>query len=53
MSKHQHLTHEDRIEIEVSLRQGHSIRQITARLGKSRSCISREIRTRSVHSEKA
>lgn len=52
MSKHQHLTHEDRIEIEVSLRQRHSIQQIAARLGKSRSCISREIRTRSVPSEK-
>jgi len=53
MSKNKHLTDSERFQIEQWLRQQVSIKKIAGYLGKSASTISREIRNRSVSSDKS
>lgn len=53
MSKNKHLTDSERLQIEQWLRQHVSIKKIAGYLGKSTSTISREIRNRSVSSDKS
>jgi len=53
MPKNKHLTDSERLQIEQCLRQHVSIKQIAGYLGKSASTISREIRNRSVSSDKS
>lgn len=50
MSKH--LTDSDRLQIEQWLREGVSLKQIAAKLGKSPSTVSREVRARAIESGK-
>lgn len=52
MAKNKHLTDNERLQIEQWLRYGVSIKQIASKLGKNTSTISREIRARSVVSDK-
>jgi len=52
MAKNKHLTDEERLKIEQWLKQRVSIKQIAQWLGKSTSTISREIRKRSLPSDK-
>lgn len=52
MDKYKHLTDADRLEIEHGLRYGLSIKKIAAKIGKHHSTIAREIRARSVPSDK-
>ena len=52
MAKNKHLTDTDRLEIEHGLRHGLSIRKIAAKIGKHHSTVAREIRARSVPSDK-
>ncbi len=52
MSKNKHLTDWERLHIEQRLREGVSLKQIAAILGKSASTISREIRARAIESNK-
>lgn len=52
MAKNKHLTDDERLQIEQWLRYGVSIKQIASKLGKNTSTISREIRARSVASDK-
>lgn len=52
MAKNKHLTDDERLQIEQWLRYGISIKQIAAKLSKNTSTISREIRARSVSSDK-
>lgn len=53
MAKNKHLTDSERMQIEQWLRQHVSIKKIAGYLGKSASTISREIRNRSVSSDKS
>lgn len=53
MSKNKHITDSERMQIEQWLRQQVSIKKIAGYLGKSVSTISREIRNRSVSSDKS
>lgn len=52
MAKNKHLTDSERQQIEQRLREGVSLKQIAAILGKSASTISREIRARAIESDK-
>ncbi len=52
MEKYKHLTDSDRLEIEHGLRHRLSIKKIAAKIGKRHSTVTREIRARSVASEK-
>jgi len=52
MAKNKHLTDSERLQIEQWLRDGVSLKQIAAKLGKSASTISREIRARAIESDK-
>lgn len=52
MAKNKHLTDSERLLIEQRLREGVSLKQIAASLGKSASTISREIRARAIESDK-
>lgn len=52
MAKNKHLTDEERLQIEHLLREQTSIKKIAAKIGKSPSTVSREIRCRSVISDK-
>jgi IS30 family transposase len=52
MAKNKHLTDADRLEIEHGLRHGLSIKKIAAKIGKHSSTVAREIRARSVDSNK-
>lgn len=52
MAKNKHLTDAERLQIEQHLRNGVSIKQIALKLDKSTSTISREIRRRSINSDK-
>ena len=52
MAKNKHLTDSERLLIEQALRQGVSLKQIAAKLGKSASTVSREIRARAIESDK-
>lgn len=52
MAKNKHLTDDERLQIEQWLKGGVSIKQIALKLSKSTSTISREIRARSVISDK-
>lgn len=52
MSKNKHLTDSDRMEIEHGLRHGLSFKKIAAKIGKHHSTVAREIRARSVASDK-
>lgn len=52
MAKNKHLTDAERLQIEQYLRNGVSIKQIALKLDKSTSTISREIRRRSINSDK-
>ena len=52
MAKNKHLTDTERLQIEQWLKDGVSIKQIALKLGKSTSTISREIRSRSIASDK-
>jgi IS30 family transposase len=53
MSKGKHLLDEERMQIEQWLREGVSLNAIAEELGKNRSTISREIRARSISSDKS
>jgi len=53
MPKNKHLTDDERLHIEHFLKERLSIKQIAAKLGRSTSTISREIRARSVSSDKS
>lgn len=53
MSKNKHLTDEERLHIERLLKDRVSLKQIAAKLGKSTSTISREIRAHAVISDKS
>lgn len=53
MPKNKHLTDEERLHIERLLKDRVSIKQIAAKLGKSTSTISREIRAHAVSSDKS
>ena len=53
MAKNKHLTEDERLQIEHWLREQISIKQIAARLGKSTSTISREIRSRATPCDKS
>jgi len=53
MPKNKHLTDEERLHIERLLKERVSIKQIAAKLGKSTSTISREIRAHAVSSDKS
>jgi len=52
MAKNKHLTDADRLQIEIFLKQRHSLKSIAQKLGKSTSTISREVRKRAQESEK-
>lgn len=52
MAKYKHLTDIERLEIEHGLKQGASLKQIAAKIGKHHSTIAREIRARRVTSDK-
>lgn len=52
MSKNKHLTDAERLQIEQSLKDGVSIKQIALKLSKSTSTVSREIRSRATTSNK-
>ncbi len=52
MEKYKHLTDMDRLEIEHGLRRRLSIKKIAAQIGKRHSTVAREIRARSVTSDK-
>jgi IS30 family transposase len=52
MSKNKHLTDDERLQIELWLKQRYSLKSIAERLGKSTSTISREVRKRAQESEK-
>jgi IS30 family transposase len=52
MTKNKHLTDTDRMEIEHGLRHGLSIKKIAAKIEKHHSTVAREIRARSVASDK-
>ena len=52
MSKNKHLTDLERLEIEHALKQGVSIKKMSAKIGKHHSTIAREIIARSVVSDK-
>ncbi|MGI6451052.1 MAG: helix-turn-helix domain-containing protein [Desulfitobacteriia bacterium] len=52
MAKNKHLTDLERMLIEQKLREGVSLKQIAAILGKSASTISREVRARAIESNK-
>ena len=52
MAKNKHLTDSERMQIEVCLKERTSIKKIAAKLGKDKSTISREIRTRALPSDK-
>jgi IS30 family transposase len=52
MAKNKHLTNSERLQIEQWLREGTSLKQIAVRLDKSTSTVSREVRARSVQSDK-
>lgn len=52
MKKSKHLVDADRLEIEHGLRHGQSIRKIAEKIGKHHSTVAREIRARSVASDK-
>ena len=52
MPKNKHLTAEDRLSIEHWLKERVSLKQIASKLGRSTSTISREVRSRSLPSEK-
>ena len=53
MAKNKHLTDDERLQIEHWLKERISIKRMAANLGKSTSTISREIRKRSVESDKS
>ena len=53
MAKNKHMTDYERLQIEYMLKEGDSIKSIAAYLGRSTSTISREIRARSVPSDKS
>ena len=53
MPKNKHLTDEERLLIESWLKSGASLNSIAEELGKSRSTVSREIRARTVESDKS
>ena len=52
MAKNKHLTNDERLQIERLLREQTSLSKIAEKLGKSKSTISREIRARSIPSDK-
>ena len=52
MAKNKHLTDNERLQIEMYLKQRYSLKSIAERLGKSTSTISREVRKRAGESEK-
>ena len=52
MSKNKHLTHGERMQIEMSLKAGFSLKRIAASLDKSATTISREIRAHALDSDK-
>ena len=52
MTKHKHLTLDERLQIEHLLREQTSLSQIAEKLGKHKSTISREVRARAVSSDK-
>ena len=52
MAKNKHLTDDERLQIEMWLKQRYSLKSIAERLGKSTSTISREVRKRAKESEK-
>lgn len=52
MAKNKHLTDSERLQIEQWLREGVSLKQIAAKLEKSASTVSREIRARAIESNK-
>ena len=52
MAKNKHLTDLERLEIEHALKQGTSLKKIAAKIGKHHSTVAREIRARSVVSDK-
>lgn len=52
MARNKHLTDSDRLEIEHGLRHGLSIKKIAAKIGKHHSTVAREIRARSLASNK-
>ena len=53
MSKNKHMTDHERLQIEFWLKEGMSIKGIARELGRSTSTVSREIRARSVPSDKS
>jgi IS30 family transposase len=52
MAKNKHLTDVERLQIEQGLRNGISLKQIAAKMDKSASTISREVRARAIESNK-
>ena len=52
MAKNKHLTDLERLEIEHALKQGASLKKIAAKIGKHHSTVAREVRARSVASDK-
>ena len=52
MAKNKHLTDNERLEIEHALKQGASLKMIAVKIGKHPSTVAREIRARSVDSNK-
>ena len=53
MAKNKHMTDHERLQIEFLLKEGVSIKKIAEELGRSTSTVSREIRARSVPSDKS
>jgi IS30 family transposase len=52
MAKNKHLTDAERLQIEIMLKQGYSLKKVAEQLGKSTSTISREVKKRGKESEK-
>jgi len=52
MAKNKHLADTERLQIEIMLKQGSSLKRIAAHLDKSTSTISREVKKRAKESEK-
>jgi len=53
MAKNKHMTNDERLQIEFWLKEGVSIKGIAKELGRSTSTVSREIRARSIPSDKS
>jgi len=52
MAKYKHLSDTLRLEIEHGLKEGHSLKQIARKIGKHHSTVAREIKARSIPSDK-